>query len=133
MIWFCPNRSTLQQASGVYRLFRSWGGEVLYAGHEDDGNIAHILSGIGLPCIVKCAVPFSQAEQYHVNFSERFIAQFISDAIAYPEPSARFDLHTKRDLDPTGVMDIIGFTDPRFPELTGYADWHARYRINPIL
>jgi hypothetical protein len=33
MIWLCPNRSTLRQASGVYRLFRSWGGEAVYVGH----------------------------------------------------------------------------------------------------
>ena len=26
MIWFCPNRSSLADASGVHRLFRSWGG-----------------------------------------------------------------------------------------------------------
>ena len=29
-IWFCANRSTLQDDGSVYRLFRSWGGEAVY-------------------------------------------------------------------------------------------------------
>jgi hypothetical protein len=58
MIWFCPNRSTLQQSSGVFRLFRSWGGEAVYVGLEQDEKIAAVLASIVTPCVVKCAIPF---------------------------------------------------------------------------
>lgn len=34
LVWLCPDRSTLRGAWGVYRLFRSWGGEALHAGFE---------------------------------------------------------------------------------------------------
>ncbi len=60
MIWFCPNRSTLREYSGVYRLFRSWGGEAIYCGHEKDEKIADVLASVGIPCIVKCAIPFER-------------------------------------------------------------------------
>ncbi len=129
MIWFCPNRSTLQDYSGVYRLFRSWGGEAVYCGHEDDMRIAPVLASIGTPCIVKCAIPFDRAEHYHENFSERFLAQLISDEIEYPEPAAGFDLNTKKDLEAADVLEIIEFADPRFAALTGFGGWPAHCRI----
>lgn len=132
MIWFCPNRSTLQESSGVYRLFRHWGGEAVYGGHEDDPNITATLCRIGTPCIIKCAIQFSLARQFHINFTERFLSQFISKDAEYPEPPAGFDLYTKHDLPSSGVLKIIEYSDPEFEALTGSHVWPAGHAINPL-
>lgn len=129
MIWFCPNRSTLREYSRVYRLFRSWGGEAIYCGHEKDERIAHVLCRTGTPCIVKCAIPFSRADQFYANSSERFVAQFISDEIEYPESSAGFGLRTRQDLT---AVDIVEFSDPRFAALTGCNTWPEHCRISGV-
>ncbi|MEJ0084997.1 MAG: hypothetical protein WDO72_04915 [Pseudomonadota bacterium] len=129
MIWFCPNRSTLQESSGVYRLFRSWGGEAVYLGHEEDEKIAAVLAGIGTPCIVKCAIPFPCDDPYYPQFAARFFSQFISNDFEYPEPSPGFDLCTERDLLGSEVLEVIEFSDPRFESLTACSTWPAPYGI----
>jgi hypothetical protein len=129
MSWFCPNRSTLRISSGVYRLFRSWGGEAIYCGLEGDVRIADVLRRIGTPCIVKCAIPLPWAVQYHVNFTERFLSRMVSRDVKYPEPCSEFDMHTKQDLAPGDILDIVEFSDPRFEILTGCAGWATRERI----
>lgn len=129
MIWFCPNRSTLKESSGVYRHFRSWGGEAIYCGHEEDNDIAHVLSSVGVACIVKCAIPFKRLEQFYANFAERFMSQYISDEMDYPEPSAEFDLLTRQDLMTSDVLEVIEHPDPRFEALTNYASWPAFHQI----
>ena len=131
MIWFCPNRTTLQDCSAVYRLFRSWGGEAVYNGQEEDPKIADTLARIGTPCIVKCAIPFSRAKQFSRVFAPRFLSQLVSDEIEYPEPPPRFDLYTEEDVRPSEVLEIIEFKDQRFATLTKCSDWDAHYRINP--
>lgn len=130
-IWFCPNRSTLQDYLSVHRLFRSWGGEAIYCGHEEDARISITLTRIGSPSIVKCAIPFSRGNQPHQNFSERFLSQSVSDEVRYPEPSAGFDLHTKSDVAASEILDIIEFTDSRFQGLTRYSTWDAHHTIMP--
>ena len=129
MTWFCPNRSTLRISGGVYRLFRSWGGEAIYCGLERDGRMADVLQRLGGPCIVKCAIPFAWAVQYHVNFTERFLSQMVSRDVEYSEPPPGFDMHTKQNLRPEDIMDIIEFSDPLFEILTGCSGWDARERI----
>jgi hypothetical protein len=130
MIWFCPNRSTLQDYSGVCRLFRSWGGEAVYVGQEQDANIAPVLARIGTPCIVKCAIPFPCDWPYHPKFAARFLSQLIAADIEYPEPPADFDLRTTQDVRPSDVLEIIEYSDPRFEELTSASTWSAHYWIN---
>lgn len=130
IIWFCPNRSTLQESSGVYRLFRSWGGEAIYVGHEDDEAISDTLCRIGAPCIVKCGIQFSYAEQFHSNFSERFISQFVLDEIEFVDPPARFDMKTRRDVPASNILEVIEFSNPKFEALTAYKNWDNHYQIN---
>lgn len=133
MIWFCPNRSTLQGASGVYRLFRSWGGEAIYLGHEDDEEIGAVLARVGTPCIVKCAIPFPCDAPYYPKFAARFFSQLIADEVEYPDPPADFDLRTKVDVRASDVLEIIEFSDPRFEHLTRCSTWPQRYSLSPAI
>jgi len=122
MIWFCPNLSTFKEYDGVYRLFRYWGGEALYWGHENDENISNSIKQLGTPCIVKCALPFHDVDFYH-NYTARFLSYVVSDIIKYPEPSVDFDMYIKRDLCPEEVLEIIDISNPRFVQMIDYDKW----------
>jgi hypothetical protein len=128
IVWLCPNRSTLRDASGVYRLFRSWGGEVLYAGFEDDPSVAAVLTSLGRPAIVKCAVPLPLDDIYGCRAAQ-LLSNAVRDQIEHPEPSPTFDWSVRRDLAPSEVLEIITFDNPRFEELTGYRSWALEHRI----
>lgn len=123
MVWFCPNRSMLKHESGLYRLFRSWGGEALYWGHERDDNIAHAIRRLGKPCIVKCALPFYNAGHFSERLSDRFLSYVVSDVIEYPEPPVDFDMYSKQSLAGTDVLEIIEISSPEFEQLTGFRSW----------
>lgn len=130
MVWLCPNLSTLRDSSGVYRLFRSWGGETLYAGFERDEHAADVLSRLGVPAIIKCAVTLP-TDALHGCRAANLLSNAVRHEIEHPEPSPTFDWCVRRDLEPTEVVDIITFDDPRFEELTGYAQWPDEHQIAP--
>lgn len=124
MIFLVANRSTLQCASAVYGLFRSWGGEVLNGPHGNE------LTGIGTPVIVKCAIPFTCCYPCIPTFASRFFSQFVAKKIKYPDPPADFDLMTRVDIPSSQILDVIEFPDPRFEALTACSTWHERYGVN---
>lgn len=130
LVWFCPNRSSLKDYSGVSRFFCTWGGEALYWGHEDDARIAPVLRHLGLPCVIKCAVPYVQAQQHHDNFSERLLAQFVAGEIEYPEPPPRFDFYTETDIAPSNICQIIVAGSSDFASLTAYRSWPEKHRFH---
>jgi len=130
MSWLCPNRSTLKECSGVYRLFRSWGGEALYWGHEKDDQISVTLRRIGIPCIVKCSLPFRDAEPYHPSYAKRFLSYLISGEVEYPDPPAEFDMRIRRDLIASEVLEIIDIFNPKFGEFTDYKSWDEQCQIH---
>jgi len=122
-IAYCPNQSTLRSAGHVYRFLQWWGGEVAYGGHEDDSRIGQVLRRIGIPYIIKCAVPYADVMEWCRPLAERFLSQFVSGKVKDPEPSAGFDLCATRDLAPGNVLDLIPGHDPQFATLTHYKNW----------
>jgi hypothetical protein len=130
MIWFCPNQSTLQKAGQVVRFFRSWGGEAVYVGHEADQHVAHVLANVGVPAIVKCAIPFPCDNSYQPKYTERFLSQLIANEIEFPEPPSSFDLCIKRDVPATQVLGVIKFSDQEFEHLTAYSTWPPNHAVS---
>lgn len=127
-IWLCPNRSTLRDFGAVHRLFRSWGGEAIFKG-QADSMIMDTLCKTGLPCIVKCNLPFPDINSLHFSHAERFVSKFVSTSIEYPHPSPAFDMSIGRDLKTDEVLDIIVISNPAFAKLTEYETWTEHYRI----
>jgi hypothetical protein len=72
LLWLILTRSTLRHWSGVYRLLTYWGGEALYAPHEDDPLGGGILAGMGRPAIIEVAVPVSRLECFR-SVGERLL------------------------------------------------------------
>jgi len=119
---YCPNRSTLLKCGHVSRLFKSWGGEAIYWGHEDEPEIGQALKSIGTPCILRCHVPFSDSKHSR-RFSDHFVAHLIRHEVEYPEPGPTFDFIANRDLAGTKVAALIGFSEAEFSTLTEYQSW----------
>lgn len=128
LVWMCANRSTLSEGASVYRLFRSWGGEALYGGFENGASNGEVLKRIGRPAIIQCAIPLP-INQLYGCYATRFFSKAVSQTISYPEPSPYFDCKVARDLDPSEIMDIIHFDDPRFKALTSHQNWRVQHRI----
>ena len=130
MIHFCANRSTLQDCVDVYRLFRSWGGEALYWGHEQDAYLAPVLGRIGIPCIVVCAIPFKRVKQPYYEFPEYFLSYMVSEEIEHTCLSSTVNPCTEENLCSSEILDIIRYSDSRFEELTSEASWPEQFQIN---
>lgn len=123
-VFFAPNRSTLRDSGDVSRLFRSWGGEVVYNGHEHKEDVGPIFRSIGTPCIVKASIPISDTDEDPGSLAKKFVSQFIAADLDFlPHPSAGFDMIVERDLSSDEILEIIEFTDPRFEELTHHTTW----------
>jgi hypothetical protein len=124
MLWFCSTKSTLLEEFYVHRFFRSWGGEAIYVGHEEDSKISDRLRQIGRPCIIRCSIPFSNTNHFCSSFSEYLISFFVSEEIEYPEPGYEFDVYTKSSLSADKTLEIISIEDPEFEILTAYKNWY---------
>ena len=130
MIHFCGNRSTLRDCHAVYRLFRSWGGEALYWGHEQDASLARVLGRIGVPCIVVCAIPFTRIKQGFHELSEHFLSYLVYDELGLTDLSSAVDIRTEENLCSSEILDIIAYSDSRFEELTAESSWPSQFQIN---
>jgi hypothetical protein len=64
MIWFCFFQPHIAGQIAAERLFRNWGGEALYAYHENDPVTGPVLRSIGTPCLVEADVPISTLGQH---------------------------------------------------------------------
>ena len=129
-IHFCASKTTLRDGHAVYRLFRSWGGEALYRGHEQDPDLAHVISRIGVPCIVVSAIPFVRISQCVRQLSEDFLMFLVSEELRLTDLSLAVDIRTEENLCPSEILDIIEFSEPAFEELTSKSSWPSRYQIN---
>ena len=129
MIHSCANRLTLRDCHAVYRFFRSWGGEALYWGHEEDASLGHVLGRIGVPCIVVCAMPFTSIKQGSYELSEHFLLHLVPDELGHTDPSSAVDIRTEETLRSSGILDIIEYSDPRFEELTTESSWPSQWKI----
>lgn len=135
-IWFANTKSTLQDGGAVHRLFRSWGGEALYLGHEEGRSSAsRELSAIGHPCIVVGALRaaemggangttfWSIGEQLLIGFLEQRGLRTI-----HRDPGQ--DVCLKQDLPGERIVRIVKYGDPEFEELTQSSKWMEFHRIN---
>lgn len=128
-ICFLANRSMLRNdVNGIYRFFRSWGGEGVYWGHETDKIIAPTLRKLGTPCIIKCSIPVNDIEHFSSSLAERFFSNLIASDIENPEPSSVFEMYIKRNLDTSEIIEVIELQNPTFNELTDYNNWDKYYK-----
>jgi hypothetical protein len=130
MTWFCANRSTLTEASGVCNLFRYWGGEATRGGPAGHPEILREIGGIGTSCIVKCAVPYVDSRRHYDNYAERFLSRSVADDIEYPEPPAGFEFYVTVPVAAANVLNVIEYEDAEFEDLTRSKSWRIQDSIN---
>ncbi len=119
--------STFQDEWGLYRLFRSWGGEGIFIGHEieSDFETGTELSNIGTPCIVISSLDLDDVGVYP-SLGEKMVETWIKKTtLDSEEYCTEFDSIIKNG---GAVLKIIKFEDSLFEELTHYNQW--RFKIN---
>lgn len=117
-VFFFHGVNTLKFESGLYRLFRLWGGEALYANHERNPKIYTELFHIGKPCIVLGSLVYEDINPYPL-LATRFINIFLNkDNLKYN--TYDFDNCVKNGVK---VINIITVEDKLFEQLTNYSNW----------
>ena len=106
--------STLQNEGGLNRFFKSWGGEAIYLGFEQNT----ILQKIGIPCIVVGSLDISDLSVYP-SLSKRIVCFYLNDSY-YPTD---FDSFIRKNVK---VIEIIKRGDSRFSSLTHIDNWDEK-------
>jgi hypothetical protein len=124
LVWLTPNRSALRDDGAVHRLLRSWGGEALYNGFEDDPVLAPVLRKLRQPMLIKCAIdlPTESGDGWH---AAQLLSQAVANEVHHPEPTPYFDLGLPRGVRPDEIVDVIAFGSEEFERLTGASEWPA--------
>jgi hypothetical protein len=130
MTWFCANRSTLTEPSGVCNLFRHWGGEATRGGPAGHPEILREIAEIGTPCIVKCAVPVMDSRRHCDNQAGHFLSRSVANDFEYPEPPGRFNFHVTVPVASENVLKVIEYEDAEFEELTRSKSWRIQDSID---
>jgi hypothetical protein len=117
-VFFFHGVNTLKSESGLYRLFRLWGGEALYANHERNHEIYTELFYIGKPCIVLGSLTYEDINPYPL-LATRFVNVFLNkDNLKYN--AYDFDNCVKNEVK---VLNIITEDEELFEQLTNYSKW----------
>lgn len=119
-IWFFFCIDTLNDVDGLYRLFRSWGGEAIYNNNENLKEVSKTLSSIGKPCIVLGNIKCSEISSYESKcLAEKFLEIYYHKS-DIEKSYCDFDLSLNREV---GILGIIKLGDDLFEELTGFSKW----------
>lgn len=115
MIWFCLF-PPVQQAVGVQRFFRSWGGEALYNSHESDPEIGPRLRQIGIPCVVEMKIPI------HTMQHQFFVSAILKHHFGIEEGPIMQEDFSAKPLAASDIVMIHQYPTASFIRLTGWND-----------
>ncbi|MBM2815254.1 MAG: hypothetical protein HW421_2016 [Ignavibacteria bacterium] len=122
-IFFFHCISTFRDMNGLYRLFRSWGGEAIYFNNENDINIFNEIKLIGKPYIIIAELDYNDLINYH-DLSEKLIIKIINNR-KRKRSSIDFDSSICHNV---SIYKYISIDNPDFDKLTKYKNW--RYQID---
>jgi hypothetical protein len=123
MIWFVFSKSLLADESGVWRLFRFWGGEALYGGHDEDPDTGAVLRRVGSPSIVVASVRLDRALESIWPVSERFVARWLRRRRIRTEFPPEMEAYMSARLGPDRILWVLTHLDSDFVKLTRYRKW----------
>jgi hypothetical protein len=122
MIWFVNSRSVLDDYSGLFRLFRNWGGESLYNSHERDPETGPLLKSLGVPCIVVAAIPIGKFQIFS-DIGDKIIWSFLKKHHVEIDHSPELEGYMEEPVPPARIREVITHGDPRFELLTRSNSW----------
>jgi hypothetical protein len=123
VVCFVNMRSELACESSVGRLFRCWGGEAIYWGHEPrfDPPTGTVLQKMGEPCIVLAALPvpvLSLYEKLGMQFARAYLK-----SCGVRRVSVGFESRVRQAVPREWIIDVVSYRDRRFEELTRSSKW----------
>lgn len=121
MIHFCFSRTPLTDKSGMYRLFRYWGGEALYYKYEGDVDVGPLLKNLGKPTIVLAEVPINAIKSI-LTVGEYLLNQFSHNRRVIAHSSSS-EGHICRAIAGDNIISLFSLDDPEFESLTSASQW----------
>jgi hypothetical protein len=121
--WFVFSKSLLRDESGMWRLFRSWGGEALYNGREEDPVSRTVLRRIGSPCIVVSSVRIDDRLGPVCQVGERFVARWLQKRRVQTNCSPEMEGYVNARLGSDRVLMVLPHLHPDIAKLTRYRKW----------
>jgi hypothetical protein len=122
-ISFVNCRSVLCNESAVGRLFRSWGGEALYWGHEHRADTGTALRAIGTPAIVITTIPVGYLQTFFQRIGERFVWKYLEGRGIPTGYGADLETFITSAVRPEFILEIIPYDDDRFEQTTECSSW----------
>ena len=122
MVWFCFYPPGNQGEYGIGRFFRHWGGEALYACHEDDPVMSTVLRCTGTPRLVEADVPISLLNK-DTGPDFTIYRRFLISHGHCIKRSTDYDGHIVHPLPAEQVRRVISFPDPDFYSHTNCDEW----------
>jgi hypothetical protein len=123
MIWFVNGSSILRDQSGLYRLFRHWGGEALYGLYERDKEISPVLKRLGQPCIVEAVLPIANFTHFSL-IGEPMYSSFMLSRGIKPDRLPGMEGNMKSPIPASDITRIVTYDSPEFELLTNSSTWH---------
>ena len=122
MVWFVFTAASLQDESGVGRLFSFWGGEALYGMHEHDEVTGSVLKSIGQPCVVEASLPVAEVQPFG-SLEECLYAGFLDRRGVTTRVGLDMDGYVKCLVPGNRIRRIIRRASSEFLELTKCDSW----------
>jgi len=116
-IWFCFYPPYRAGQDGIERLFRSWGGEVLYNSHEKDPVYGPILKRIGTPCIIEAYVPIISLPRYD-GLEDKVVRRYLVNRGLKTVEELDHESRAEQPIPSKNISRIIKFPDSDFIKLT---------------
>ena len=113
-IHFFHNTSTFRKEMLLHLLFKSWGGEAIYSGFEQDKS----LQKIGIPCIIVASIEYQELIKFDV--CKQMLRIFLGDIYDFHED---FDSSVNKKIN---VLAIIKRGSELFNFLTNYEEWEEK-------
>ena len=123
MVWFLLTRSLLRSEDGIgiSSLFRSWGGEALYACHEDKPEISSVLERIGTPCIVEAILAVDAIVGSVIG--EKLVCGFLHRRRVKIIDEHEAQGYVETPVAGQRILSVIKRSHPDFEQLTACSAW----------
>lgn len=125
MIWWIFSEALLRKESGIYRLLTFWGGEAVYAHHEDDTTVSKALAHIGTACIIKASIPISSLSK-HATPELLLANNYLERRGVTTEGRGLGSEYVVDPLPASRVQQVIKASESEFECLTGHSSWFER-------
>ncbi len=127
MFWFLLFPPHITDEGAVKRLFKFWGGESLYACHENDPDTGPALQNIGSPCLIEARIPVNDLQLYD-SLACQMIKHYLDSQAATGVKPLMVEGRVELPIPACQINRAIKHPSREFCCLTGCNTWNEELR-----